>query len=260
MIFISHNHLDKPKIEPIAITLKDTFGEDKVFYDSWSVRPGDGIIDKMNTALEECKFFFYFISKTSLKSEMVKFEWQNALMKRIKNKVDFIPVLLEDCDPPAILLQIKYINYFQEGLAVATRQIIDVIRGDSTFRPKETFNNLVAKVSREGEWINISIVQCTYMEPQSHYTIVLDNPLSDIETKVEGISLPEIRYEDFQLAPDLISNVIVVGRPNPTSVGFPFVIRIKSITNNIIKLKGILRKVSTNEGKSIPIEGDFEKL
>ena len=112
MIFISHNHKDKPKIEPIAIALRNTYGQDKVFYDSWSIRPGDGIIDKMNSDLEECKYFFYFISKNSLASDMVNFEWQNALIKRIRNQVDFIPVLLEDCEPPAIILQIKYINYF----------------------------------------------------------------------------------------------------------------------------------------------------
>ncbi|MDN5846721.1 MAG: toll/interleukin-1 receptor domain-containing protein [Candidatus Nitrosocosmicus sp.] len=260
MIFISHNHSDKPKIEPIAITLKNTFGEDKVFYDSWSIRPGDGIIDKMNLALEQCKFFFYFISKNSLASEMVKFEWQNALMKRMKEKVEFIPVLLEDCEPPAILLQVKYINYFQEGLDVATRQIIDIIKGDSTFRPNETFNNLVAKVSEGGGWINISIEAMYYMEPQSQYTIVLDNPLSDIETRVEGISLPESRFENFQLNEDLILNIVVVGRPSPTSIGFPFIIKIKSITNSLIKLKGVLKKVSTNEGKPIPIERNFNNL
>ena len=51
MIFISHNSKDKPIVEPIAVKLSTIFGQDNVFYDSWSIQPGDGIIDKMNDGL-----------------------------------------------------------------------------------------------------------------------------------------------------------------------------------------------------------------
>ena len=56
MIFISHNCKDKPIVEPIAIKLATVFEQDKVFYDSWSIQPGDGIIDKMSEGLSNCKF------------------------------------------------------------------------------------------------------------------------------------------------------------------------------------------------------------
>lgn len=68
MIFLSHNFKDG-----------DIFGQENVFYDSWSIQPGDGIIDKMNDGLTQCKLFFFFVSNNSLNSEMVKLEWQNAL-------------------------------------------------------------------------------------------------------------------------------------------------------------------------------------
>ena len=48
MIFISHNYKDKAIVESIAMRLSSIFGQEKVFYDSWSIQPGDGIIDKMN--------------------------------------------------------------------------------------------------------------------------------------------------------------------------------------------------------------------
>lgn len=48
MIFISHNYNDKGIIEPIALKLAEIFGQNQVFYDSWSMQPGDGIIDRMN--------------------------------------------------------------------------------------------------------------------------------------------------------------------------------------------------------------------
>ena len=81
MIFISYTKPDKPLVEPIAEKLASVYGQDKVFYDSWSVQPGDGIIDRMNEGLAKCKFFFFFVSKNSLDSNMVKLEWQNALYK-----------------------------------------------------------------------------------------------------------------------------------------------------------------------------------
>lgn len=59
MIFISHNHKDKPIVEPIALKLSEIFGQDKVFYDSWSMQPGDGIIDKVSEGLGETEYFFF---------------------------------------------------------------------------------------------------------------------------------------------------------------------------------------------------------
>ena len=59
MIFLSHNYKDKPVVEQVALRLKSIYGIDKVFYDSWSIQPGDGIIDKMNEGLSNCKFFLF---------------------------------------------------------------------------------------------------------------------------------------------------------------------------------------------------------
>jgi len=74
-IFISHNSKDKPLIEPIANHLADTFGRENVFYDSWSIQPGDDILDKMDDGLEKADIFFFFMSPNSLESNMVKIEW-----------------------------------------------------------------------------------------------------------------------------------------------------------------------------------------
>lgn len=59
MIFISHYSKDKPIVEQLAVRLSDVYGQENVFYDSWSIQPGEGIIDKMNQGLQKCKFFFF---------------------------------------------------------------------------------------------------------------------------------------------------------------------------------------------------------
>ena len=145
MIFISHNSKDKPIVEPIAVKLSTIFGQDNVFYDSWSIQPGDGIIDKMNEGLSKCKFFFYFVSANSLTSSMVKLEWQNALVRAAQKQIRFIPVRLDQSSLPSIMLQTLYIDLFSNGIDVAIRQMVDVINGVNTFQAGQiSFNNLIA--------------------------------------------------------------------------------------------------------------------
>lgn len=129
MIFISHNHNDKDVVKPIANNLARVFSMEEIFFDDWSIRPGDGIIDKMNQGLGATTHFFFFVSKNSLQSKMVDLEWQNALLKSTKGELKFIPVKLDDCMMPQILLQTLYIDLFGKGFEVALRQIIDVVNG-----------------------------------------------------------------------------------------------------------------------------------
>lgn len=41
MIFLSHNKQDKIIVRQIAETFEKVFGREKVFYDEWSIQPGD---------------------------------------------------------------------------------------------------------------------------------------------------------------------------------------------------------------------------
>ena len=60
MIFISYTGIDETIVEPIAQKIETVFGKENIFFDKWSIQPGDGIIEKMNEGLEKCKFFFFF--------------------------------------------------------------------------------------------------------------------------------------------------------------------------------------------------------
>ena len=79
MIFISYNHKDEQLVDMIARRLELEFGRDNIFYDKWSMQPGDSIIGKMNEGLEKFTTFFYFLSPNSLTSKMVSKEWKSAL-------------------------------------------------------------------------------------------------------------------------------------------------------------------------------------
>ena len=114
MIFISHNVLDKPVVEPIALGLREKYGQDQIFYDSWSIQPGEVIIDRMNDGLEGCKVFLFFISKNSLNSKMVDIEWKRALEISLSSGMKLIPIRISKCSMPAILQGIRYIDFFDD--------------------------------------------------------------------------------------------------------------------------------------------------
>ena len=103
MIFLSHNWKDKDVVEPIAVRLKDVYGEENVFYDSWSIKPGENIIGKYaeklveevgkkydnenNVRIDNDNLKMYFIPKDDTKRYSsiygngginIKVEWQTA--------------------------------------------------------------------------------------------------------------------------------------------------------------------------------------
>ena len=50
----------------IMVCLSHKISDTLVFYDSWAIQPGDGIIDKMNAGLEACRLGFYPVSADGL--------------------------------------------------------------------------------------------------------------------------------------------------------------------------------------------------
>ena len=255
MIFISHTHVDKVIVEPIAIKLGEIFGNDKVFYDSWSIQPGDGIIDMMNSGLENCKYFFFFVSKNSLQSKMVSLEWQNALLKSTKGDVKIIPVKLDDCLMPAILLQSLYIDVFGQGLDVAVRQMIDVINGNNTFRPtSQQFHNVRGKVTvvSDSEYI-IEFTATYYLEPISNYAIVVGNNLDDIVIKClsDGVRTTS-RQSGAVFTNEEIHNILYEGVSRGTTPSFPYRVKVTSKSNDKIKLVGLMHAKNEDFYEMIP--------
>lgn len=252
MIFLSHNYNDKPIIEPIAETLASVFGRDFVFYDSWSIQPGEGIIDKMNKGLEECKFFFFFVSKNSLQSNMVKLEWQNALYRATHNQIKIIPVKLDDCLMPAILTQTLYIDIYGQGLETGKRQILDVINGNNTYNGVyQTYENLRGYIKKKDNILNIEFRAETFMEPNPKYLILLDNNSTDFTINTpDDNSYSSNFYNDFKFE-NMTASFLYITPDRPISTGFPFKVILRFNTD--IKFRGLMKAVSNNSYRRIPV-------
>lgn len=255
-IFISHNYNDKQIIEPIAVKLGAIYGRENVFYDSWSIQPGDGIIDKINDGLFECDYFFFFVSKNSLQSKMVKLEWQNALLKATNNTVKLIPVKLDDCLMPAILLQNLYIDIYGKGLEFGFRQIVDVINNQNTFQEKiQTYENVRGKISKIADGYKVEISAVTYFEPIARFLILIDCSTSKIKVNCTSDSVRLTNgYDNIKLNNGLVCNALFESVSRGIAPGFPYSVEIANIDNKNFVCYGIMRAISQDEYRMIPVE------
>ena len=255
MIFISHNYKDKGIIEPIAIKLSEIFGQNNIFYDSWSMQPGDGIIDKMNEGLEKATHFFFFVSKNSLISNMVKMEWQNAIYKASKGNCKVIPVRLDESIMPAILSQSLYIDLYLNGIDATIGQIVNVIQGNSTFISKNnTFSNLAFEITKKtNEEMEIKIIANYYLEPISFFLILVQNDENELQFKLsEGPHMGGF-HKNMEFDNGEIVNVESINAFRGITPSMPLRISIK--TNSAeIKFIGILHKISEDEYEEIPMK------
>lgn len=255
MIFLSHNCKDKAVVEQVALRLKDIFGQDKVFYDSWSIQPGDGIIDKMNEGLGACRLFLFFVSKNSLQSNMVKLEWQNAVQKAAHGQAKLVPVKLDDVFMPPILSQNLYIDLFNQGLEVALRQIVDVSEGRNTFAPgPQQFSNLRTYVYQEGV---STVVECHaehYLEPISHFMFLVDNEESEVVCSMKSSNAYQSGFSPGMCLDNGAShNAYIMAIERGTAPGFPFVVTMRPTTGSNLRLVGVMHEKSAGNWSSIPM-------
>lgn len=152
MIFISYNHNDQQLVDMVARKLELSFGRNNIFYDRWSMQPGDSIIGKMNEGLEQYTTFFYFLSTNSLKSNMVTREWQSALMSSVNSGLKFVPIRLDDCNPPAIMKDLLYIDLYGRGIDDAISQMRTVVNKENNYKPLEDKDNLIVTLHQKSDF------------------------------------------------------------------------------------------------------------
>lgn len=175
MIFISYNHNDKDLIDMIARRLEVEFGRDNIFYDGWSIQPGESTIGQMNVGLENYSTFFFMLSSNSLKSKMVTKEWQAALMRQLyNNELKFVPIRIDECNPPAILADQLYIDLYGEGLDSAIAKMRNVINNESTYNPSEDICNIQYKKEyTSSSSVKITVFSTMYSEHNLNICIIL---------------------------------------------------------------------------------------
>ncbi|GAA5076816.1 toll/interleukin-1 receptor domain-containing protein [Roseibacterium beibuensis] len=255
-IFLSHNHNDKPIVEPIALRLAEIFGQRNVFYDSWSIQPGDGIIDAMNKGLSAPDLVFYFVSEHSLKSKMVELEWQNALFKASQGKCKVIPVRIDDSSMPAVLTQNLYIDLFSNGLEAAILQIVNVAQGNSSFTPQHLgFSNISYEIIKiSSNETDIFVRASHYLEPHPHFVILTKDTEQEISASLPDLGMARQGFnKDIKLNDGMTYNgIFIASIGGSITPKMPLRIRIKWAENSLHSFEGILHQKGADEWRTLP--------
>lgn len=256
MIFISHTHADKPLVEHIAVRLATAFGQNNVFYDSWSIQPGDGIIDRMSEALGKCTHFFFFVSANSLKSRMVSLEWQNALLKATKEQCKLVPIRCDDSEMPPIMKQSLYIDLYTVGVDAAVAQIADVVNGVSNFKgPNQPFSNLVFATTGSSTEIVVTVKAKHYLEPIGSVLVLIENDEAEFTAK----PIDEDPYKggfnpSIQLNTGKTVNGFLVTVFRGITPSMPLRIQLTSTAGKPLAFHGVLHQKAHDRWEGIPAE------
>lgn len=256
MIFLSHNHADKAVVEQVALKFADSFGVDNVFYDSWAIQPGDGIIDKMSSGLANCKFFFFFVSENSLKSKMVSLEWQNALILATKEQCKIIPIRLDQSTLPPIMSQSLYIDLYTVGLDAAIAQIADVINGINTYRASaQKFSNVYFSIENIEGNTYVTLKAKHYLEPIANFVILFENAESELDCTVENEDPFKGGFnKDIKLNNGKICNGYLASVFRGLTPAMPLKVSLKPKEGVSLKLTGVLHQKSHDSWEGVPQE------
>lgn len=228
-LFISYNHKDAALVDTIARRLAIEFGNNNIFYDAWSMKPGDSIIGKMNEGLGEFTTFFFFVSPNSLASKMVSLEWQTALNRAVDNELKFVAVRIADCSPPAILSDRLYIDLYGDGLDSAVAKMKKIVKSENCYQPLEDVQNLQVKMTQvDGSTLRFTIKATLYAEHNPAFAFACANDIKEFQVNslTEAVTITgvdEITFTDgFKL------NARTIQLQRVLKPGFPFVADIKS--------------------------------
>jgi len=108
-VFISYTQEDKRYATLIANALEQAGHE--VWYDKWSLRVGDNLIQKINEGLKETDALIVIVSKHALRSKWVMHEFSAiALGDLSSRKSRVIPVLVDKSPVPQYLARYVYVD------------------------------------------------------------------------------------------------------------------------------------------------------
>ena len=125
-VFFSHSSKDKLFVRHVYSDVK--CGGHDAWLDENEISVGDLIVLKINGGLAKADAVILFVSHAASQSYWVQKEWQSALSVAITGgKVKLLPALIEDCELPPILADLKFAD-FRKSYAEGLKSLLDALR------------------------------------------------------------------------------------------------------------------------------------
>jgi hypothetical protein len=125
-VFLCHASVDKGMVRMVHDDLMH-LGVN-CWLDENKIKVGDSIVSTISDGLVSSQTMIVFLSPKSLESMWMRKEWQSFLARQLsKHTIKILPVVLEDCDVPSILSDIKYAD-FRESYYDGFKQIYNALK------------------------------------------------------------------------------------------------------------------------------------
>ena len=106
-----------------------------IFYAKWDIKVGESIVEKINEALISHDHLVIILSSNSVQSDWVKRELNSSLMRQLQRKeISIKPVLMENCQIPPLLADVKYAD-FREDYNAGFYELIGSFQEDFALEP-----------------------------------------------------------------------------------------------------------------------------
>jgi tetratricopeptide (TPR) repeat protein len=251
-IFLSHNRADQEWTSKLAERLEQEDWKSrklKVFFSPWDIRPGQSIPQEIERALPKSRRVGLVMSPDAIDSAWVELERMVTTYIAVSARDErLIPLYRRDCDIPALLRPILYVDFRQDATFEASYQtLLAVIRNEPLPRRSHTANGpatapspliprppnvgFVARRDSEGRDIVERLQE--ELAPQKNQLIVLSGPGGVGKTTLAAEATRELSgtfgnrivwtsalgREDFGLATLLDEIATQLGQPSLRTLG-----------------------------------------
>jgi hypothetical protein len=126
-LFISYSSQDRQFVDRLVGDLRKNHV--KVWIDTWEIKLGDSIIDKISQGIQENDYIAVVLSQSSIRSGWVKRELAASIIRELEEKrVIILPLLIQKCEVPPLISDKKRANFvtdYQEALQELISRLTD---------------------------------------------------------------------------------------------------------------------------------------
>lgn len=138
-----HEDIDRPLLFVCHASEDTAFAQELVsaldrralyaWYDKRDVLVGESIVARIEEALGQVRYVVALLSRSSVNKPWVRRELHSTMMRQLAGRgVQILPALLDDCEIPALLADVKYADFrnsFEAGYADLLSAIRRPLRG-----------------------------------------------------------------------------------------------------------------------------------
>jgi len=150
-VFLSHSGKDKDIVEAVGSYLASRGLT--VWIDSWSMTPGDSLIEKIGEGIESSDKLVVFLSPNSSDSNWVRREVANGLIMEIAEEKGLgskfvIPALLAPCKVPVMLRDKLYADFSNKAFDAACEELYRGITEQPRGPQRANLENRILRITQ----------------------------------------------------------------------------------------------------------------